>query len=114
MKLVPIKGDKATAKPAAPAADDKIAQIKAGQFYCPMDAEVVQDQPGKCPKCGMNLVEKKAAPAGHEGHTASTAAAPVPGRISISLSADKRQMIGLALSKVEKRELTNTVAPPPW
>jgi RND family efflux transporter MFP subunit len=109
MKLVPIKGDKATAKPAAQAADDKTAHIKAGQFYCPMHTEVVQDTPGKCPKCGMNLVEKQAAPAGHEGHATSTTAAAVPGRISISLSADKRQMIGLALSTVEKRHLTNTV-----
>jgi Cu(I)/Ag(I) efflux system membrane fusion protein len=33
----------------------------------------------------------------------------VPGRISISLSADKRQMIGLSLSTVERRDLTNTV-----
>jgi len=109
MKLVPIKGDKPAAKAAAPAEDDQIAQVKIGQFYCPMAAEHVQDQPGKCPKCGMNLVEKKVAPAGHEGHTSSTTAAPVPGRISVSLSADKRQMIGLTLSKVEKRELTNTV-----
>jgi len=109
MKLVPIKADKPSTKTAAPAEDDKIAQVKIGQFYCPMGAEHVQDQAGKCPKCGMNLVEKKEAPAGHEGHTASTTAAPVPGRISVSLSADKRQMIGLTLSKVEKRELTNSV-----
>jgi RND family efflux transporter MFP subunit len=109
MKLVPIKEDKPSIKPAAPPADDKTAHIKTGQFYCPMHTEVVQDQSGKCPKCGMNLVEKKETPAGHEGHTASAGEAPVPGRISISLSADKRQMIGLALSKVEKRELTRSI-----
>lgn len=104
MKLVPIKDDKAAAKPAASPGDEKIGQVKPGQFYCPMGAEHVQDKPGKCPKCGMDLVEKKEAPAGHEGH-----AAPVPGRVSISLSPDKRQMIGLTLSKVEKRSLTRTV-----
>jgi RND family efflux transporter MFP subunit len=109
MKLVPIKGDKAAAKPAAAATDDKFPQVKVGQYYCPMGAEHVQDQPGKCPKCGMNLVEKKEAPAGHEGHTASAAEASVPGRISISLSPDKRQMIGLTLAKVEKRDLMQTV-----
>lgn len=108
MKLVLIKGDKAAAKPVAPAPDDKIAQVKSGQFYCPMGAEHVQDEAGKCPKCGMKLVEKQAAPAttGHEGHVAD---APVPGRISISLSSEKRQLIGLSLSKVEKRNLTRTV-----
>ena len=27
-------------------------------YACPMHPEVVQDKPGKCPKCGMNLVSK--------------------------------------------------------
>lgn len=109
MKLVPIKEDQAPAKPAAEATHNKIAQVKPGQFYCPMGAEHVQDKPGECPKCGMNLVEKREPPAGHEGQATSAPTPSVPGRISISLSADKRQMIGLTLSTVEYRELTNTV-----
>ena len=32
---------------------------KGVQYTCKMHPEVVQDQPGKCPKCGMSLVEKK-------------------------------------------------------
>jgi hypothetical protein len=28
------------------------------QYTCPMHPEVVKDAPGKCPKCGMKLVEK--------------------------------------------------------
>jgi YHS domain-containing protein len=32
-------------------------------YTCPMHPEVKADQPGKCPKCGMNL-EKKAMPQG--------------------------------------------------
>lgn len=32
------------------------------QFTCPMHPEIVSDQPGKCPKCGMKLVEKKVNP----------------------------------------------------
>ena len=28
------------------------------QYTCPMHPEVVQDKPGRCPKCGMALVEK--------------------------------------------------------
>jgi hypothetical protein len=28
-------------------------------YVCPMHADVVSDKPGKCSKCGMNLVEKK-------------------------------------------------------
>jgi heavy metal translocating P-type ATPase len=29
------------------------------QFTCPMHPDVVKDEPGKCPKCGMNLVPVK-------------------------------------------------------
>jgi histidinol phosphatase-like enzyme len=28
-------------------------------YTCPMHPEVKSDKPGKCPKCGMNLIEKK-------------------------------------------------------
>lgn len=28
-------------------------------YTCPMHPEVIQDKPGKCPKCGMNLVKKE-------------------------------------------------------
>ena len=31
----------------------------AKKYTCSMHPEVVQDKPGKCPKCGMELVEKK-------------------------------------------------------
>jgi membrane fusion protein, copper/silver efflux system len=30
----------------------------AARYTCPMHPEVVQDKAGKCPKCGMELVEK--------------------------------------------------------
>ncbi len=30
----------------------------ASTYTCPMDPEVVSSSPGKCPKCGMNLVKK--------------------------------------------------------
>lgn len=28
-------------------------------YTCPMHPEVVSDKKGSCPKCGMNLVEKR-------------------------------------------------------
>jgi hypothetical protein len=33
-------------------------QQVAKKYTCPMHPEVVTDKPGKCPKCGMALVEK--------------------------------------------------------
>lgn len=32
---------------------------QAKQYTCSMHPEVVQDKPGKCPKCGMALTEKR-------------------------------------------------------
>ncbi|GEM_PF-1996384 len=40
---------------AAPGATESVV---ATTYTCPMDADIVRDQPGKCPKCGMNLVKK--------------------------------------------------------
>jgi FtsP/CotA-like multicopper oxidase with cupredoxin domain len=40
------------------------------QYICPMHPEIVSDEPGRCPKCGMKLqaVEPVAQPAGHGTH----------------------------------------------
>jgi hypothetical protein len=42
-----LKQHPSTAAPATP------------QFTCPMHPEVISDQPGKCPKCEMDLVPVK-------------------------------------------------------
>ena len=41
-----------------PPARQKVAGEKQ-QYTCEMHPEVISDKPGKCPKCGMNLVPKK-------------------------------------------------------
>ena len=47
-------------KPNAPAPSATQPTTKpAVVYYCPMDAGVVSDKPGKCPKCGMGLEVKK-------------------------------------------------------
>ena len=38
------------------------ASPAAQKYTCPMHPEVISDKPGKCPKCGMNLVPVKASP----------------------------------------------------
>src|SRR5688572_4171105 len=44
-----------------PANDIKveIEDTPAPEYTCPMHPEIKQDSPGKCPKCGMELVRKK-------------------------------------------------------
>lgn len=34
-------------------------KMGAKKYTCPMHPEVVKSQPGKCPKCGMQLVKKE-------------------------------------------------------
>lgn len=86
---------------------------KAQRYHCPMHPTYVSDKMGDCPICGMKLVpikEDKPPGSGHEGHGAAAKdASGVPGRVSVSLSPEKRQLIGLSLSKVEKRALTPIV-----
>jgi len=44
--------------------EKKTEALKSVTYTCPMHPEVMKDKPGKCPKCGMKLVEKKVKPAG--------------------------------------------------
>ena len=37
------------------------------EYACPMHPEVVREEPGTCPKCGMELVEREAADGGEQG-----------------------------------------------
>jgi P-type Cu+ transporter len=46
------------------------ARRSAPKYVCPMDAEVTQDHPGACPKCGMALErDASVAPASHVEYT---------------------------------------------
>ena len=78
MDLVPIGADAAVA-PDAHAdhahADGDVRALagklgaKPGQYVCPMEQDgVVADQPGECPKCGMELVQVPAEPAVAAAH----------------------------------------------
>jgi hypothetical protein len=41
------------------APQDKPSKAFAVKYTCPMHAEILENAPGVCPKCGMELVEKK-------------------------------------------------------
>ena len=39
--------------------ESKMKHEKSMTYTCPMHPEVKSDKPGKCPKCGMEMIEKK-------------------------------------------------------
>jgi hypothetical protein len=41
---------------------DTAPEAEAVRYTCPMHPEVVADSPGRCPHCGMKLVEQEQAP----------------------------------------------------
>jgi membrane fusion protein, copper/silver efflux system len=59
------------------------------EYFCPMHPQIVRDQPGECPICGMKL-EKRA----KEG-AAATPDQPVPGRAAIRVAPDRAALLGI-------------------
>lgn len=66
-RKVKIVKDTEKPKPAKPvqtarapiASQPKVHTQSHSAYTCPMHPEVISDKPGKCPKCGMELVEKE-------------------------------------------------------
>ena len=70
MFLVPVEDDKYDEHGHGGHDHGKHAAAPA-QYTCPMHPEVISDEPGSCPKCGMTLVpvdDKKDGESGHGGH----------------------------------------------
>lgn len=61
-KLIMLTSILAIASLSAFAQDNKSKKMDTSThkvYTCTMHPEVISDKPGKCPKCGMDLVEKK-------------------------------------------------------
>ena len=72
-------------------------------YVCPMHSQIISDQPGSCPICGMKLVEKAIQP----DSTADDSDFPV-----VRISPDVRHNFGIKLDTVEKRTLFRKVTAP--
>ena len=77
-------------------------KAKAAKYHCPMHPTYLSDRPGDCPICGMRLVLIG-------GHETAAMTSSVPGRVSIVLSPEKRNLIGLSLATVERRSFNRTL-----
>jgi len=84
---------------------DSTTAVSAAKYYCPMHPTYVSDRPGDCPICGMKLV-----PIGESAADGNLPA--LPGRVTIHLDPDKRQLIGLTTSLVQTQRLLRTVIAP--
>lgn len=81
------------------------AEASASKYHCPMHPSYVSDRPGDCPICNMKLV-----PVGES--KASAAMPSLPGRVTIHLDPEKRQLIGLTTSLVQTQRLVRSVRAP--
>ncbi|MHB1093418.1 efflux RND transporter periplasmic adaptor subunit [Thiobacillus sp.] len=64
-------------------------------WVCPMHPQILQDHPGECPICGMDLVETGAA---HDHHSDS-----------MQIDTALQQRLGMRLARVEPRRLTREI-----
>jgi RND family efflux transporter MFP subunit len=72
-------------------------------WTCPMHPEVRERAPGKCPKCGMDLVLEKPIDAATPAAGAETPRAPV------QLDTRRRQLLGVRTAPVERAPMERTI-----
>lgn len=80
------------------------AQVK---YTCPMHPQIVQDEPGSCPICGMDLVKAEAG-RGDKGVSEDLPA----GHAEVHLSPYRQQLIGVRTAEVVKKPVFRTVRAP--
>ncbi len=66
------------------------------KYVCPMHPEIVRDEPGNCPICGMNLVERPMEADPGE-------------RPAVSISGEVMQSMGVRTARVERGALWQTI-----
>ncbi len=85
---------------------DHGAHTKAGakgqKYHCPMHPTYVSDKPGDCPICNMALV-----PIEDGGDVGGMSA--VAGRVTVKVSPERQQLIGLTTATVEKRQIQPSI-----
>jgi len=80
---------------------DNGSSAAATKYHCPMHPTYISDRPGDCPICNMKLVPI--------GESAASNQPSLPGRVTIHLDPEKRQLIGLTTSLVQTQRLVRTV-----
>ncbi|MBK1702481.1 efflux RND transporter periplasmic adaptor subunit [Thiococcus pfennigii] len=101
----PSDGDSAslagTQAPARETAIEHAAKHLDPTYVCPMHPNIVQDHPGTCPICGMDLVEKRVTP--------KPAAPKADSHPEVALSGAIVQSLGVRTAKVERGTLRREI-----
>jgi Cu(I)/Ag(I) efflux system membrane fusion protein len=81
--------------------------LEAGAKYrCPMHPGYLSDKPSDCPICGMKLIPMEASPAASAQPQAGHDPAPATtDRVSVTLTPDRRQVLGVRSEAVAVRDL---------
>ncbi|HQH26287.1 MAG TPA: efflux RND transporter periplasmic adaptor subunit [Oligoflexia bacterium] len=92
MNLVPVTAPEQRNTPTA---------APAKVYYCPMHPSYKSDRPGECPICHMSLVPLADSEQAHSS--------AVDGYAAVQIDTGRRQLIGLRLGSVEKKEVQQTI-----
>jgi membrane fusion protein, copper/silver efflux system len=74
------------------------------EYFCVMHPQIVQDHPGQCPICQMKLERRD-----KRQHTSEGPAAPLGDRVAVTLSLEKRQLLGVRSEPVQKAPVVGAV-----
>jgi Cu(I)/Ag(I) efflux system membrane fusion protein len=105
----PICGMDLVAREVEPEPSTPVTEALAGDhdhsrevYVCPMHPQIVQDEPGECPICGMDLVAQ--APKPEPGRQSATGDRPV-----VALSSALVQTLGVRTAPVERGDLVRRI-----
>ena len=85
-----------------------VAQAEPDAWTCPMHPEVRESAPGRCPKCGMELVRASAIAAPPAPAPVAAAPSQEP-RSDLTLDTRRRQLVGVRTARVERTALQRTI-----
>jgi Cu(I)/Ag(I) efflux system membrane fusion protein len=83
------------------------AVARAALYQCPMHPRITADRPGSCPICGMDLV--KVEPAAAPSAAAAFPPSGVDGRAGVTLSAERRQVLGVRSQEIHHDRLERAI-----